>query len=362
MKHRSIIGILAIVTLAFGLVILVDVKHPGHGQSAQNPVQLENQQPGTIAWRITLPTTNRQIEGYASAASINRGQQISFFVNTTDPTYTLQIFRMGWYSGFGGRAITQPVMLTGQQQTIPTPDPTTGFAECNWQNPYVLTTTNADPTQWVSGFYVALVTGSSGYQSYIPFVVRDDTRASALLWSMSTNTYQAYNAWGGKSLYTYNSTNNVAAVMVSYNRPYDDSWGAGEFLNFDFDMLAFLEQQGYDVTYQTDVETDSAPANLALHKGLLSVGHNEYWTLAMRQNITQALGQGISLGFFGANAIYWQIRYQPSTIDSTPNRTIVAYKETAANDPDAQNPATYPLIRPSFDCPMETCHRNRRTL
>ena len=322
-----------------------------HAQSVQNPIQLENAQTGTTNWNLSNPSTNRQIEGYASAASINRGDQISFFVNTADPTYTLQIFRMGWYGGTGGRQMTQPVVLTGHIQTIPSPDPTTGIAECNWSFPYILTTSNADPTQWVSGFYLAKLTGSSGFQWYVPFVVRDDSRTSDLLFNVSANTYQAYNAWGGKSLYTYNSTNAVAAVKVSFNRPYDDSWGAGHFLDFDYDMLAFLEKEGYDVSYQTDLDMHLNPGSLTMHKGVLFGGHDEYWSLQMRQNITAARDSGVSLGYFGANSVYWQVRYEPSTVDGTPNRTIVGYKETASNDPDAQSPSTYPLITTQFRLP-----------
>jgi hypothetical protein len=294
MKHHSLFGTLAIIALVFGLAVVLDIQHPSHVQSAQNPIQLENAQTGTTDWNLNNAATNREIEGYASAASINRGEQISFFVNTADPTYTLEIFRMGWYGGTGGRRITQPVVLTGHKQTIPTLDPTTGFSECNWSFPYVLTTSNANPTQWVSGYYLVKLTGSSGFQSYIPFVVRDDSRSSDLLWNVSVNTYQAYNAWNGKSLYPFNSTNGVAAVKVSFNRPYDDrgSWGAGQFLDFDYDMVGFLEQQGYDVTYQTDVQTHSNPATLSLHKAFLSVGHNEYWTLEMRQNVSRRSAKG----------------------------------------------------------------------
>src|SRR5262249_39387742 len=123
-------------------------------------------------------------------------------------------------------------------------DPTTGMVECNWSAPTTVTTSNSNPTQWVSGFYVILLTGSSGLQRYIPFVVRDDSRVSDLLWHVSFNTYEAYNAWGGKSLYTYNSNASIAgaqaqaggaglnsAVKVSLNRPFDDGWGTGQFLS-----------------------------------------------------------------------------------------------------------------------------------
>ena len=318
------------------------------GAQIGNPVQAENARPGTRAWQITSPTTGPgQIEGYASAPSINRGGQITFYVNTTDPTYTLQVFRLGYYAGLGARAETSAILLTGSSQTVPAPDPVTGVVDCNWTPAYTLTTNNPnDSKDWVSGYYVALLTGrASGLQSYIPFVVRDDSRNSALLFQSSFNTSQAYNAWGGKSLYTYNSTQGIAAVKVSFDRPFDDGMGTGLFISYELDMLSYLEQKGYDVTYVSDLDVHSNPSALFQHKAILDVGHGEYWSWEMRQNVMAALNAGVNLGFFGANMMYWQIRYEASQVTGQNNRVIVCYKTLAdAEDPMAANPATYYLI------------------
>jgi hypothetical protein len=310
------------------------------GQSP-NPIQAENQNPGTSSWLLTNVAANREIEGYASLTSVNAGEQISFFVNTIDPSYTLTIYRLGYYGGLGGRQMMQPVTLGGISQPIPTPDPTYGMAECQWVSPYVLTV----PSNWVSGIYLVKLVGSqSGKQRYIVFVVRNDGRVSDFIFKSGVTTYQAYNAWGGKSLYTFNSTNSVAAVKVSYNRPYDDNQGTGRLLQWELDMLAFLEQEGYDVVYNTDVDTHESPAQLMLHKGFLSVGHDEYWSYEMRQNVTAARDQGVNLGFFSADTANWQIRFETSPISGALDRTEVGYKELWKNDPDASNPATYYLI------------------
>src|SRR5581483_10069140 len=86
---------------------------------AANVVQTENAKAGTPGWQITNLATNHEIEGYASLTSVNRGGQISFFVNTADPTYMLEIYRMGWYGGVGARRVLGPVQLTGIRQPIP---------------------------------------------------------------------------------------------------------------------------------------------------------------------------------------------------------------------------------------------------
>src|SRR5437016_12583343 len=92
-----------------------------------NPIQVENSKQGTTSWQLTNPATLGEIEGYASLTSVNRGGRISFFVNTAEPAYTLEIFRMGWYGGLGGRRMTSALSRTGVRQPLPVTDPTTGL-------------------------------------------------------------------------------------------------------------------------------------------------------------------------------------------------------------------------------------------
>jgi hypothetical protein len=312
---------------------------------------VENAKTGTSAWRLSNPATNREIEGYASATSVNRGQQINFYVNTASSSYTIDVYRMGWYGGQGGRQVAGPVTLSGTSQSIPTPNSTTGLTSCNWINPYTLTTS----VNWTSGYYLAKLTATNnGKQSYIIFVVRDDSSNSKYLVQSPVTTYQAYNNWGGKALYGFRSTNSIPAVKVSFNRPYGlgenassaAAIGAGEFItNFapsneascagwEYNLVRFLEREGYDVTYCTDVDTHATGGSLLLnHKGFLSSGHDEYWSWEMRSNAEAARDAGVSLGFFGSNACYWQIRFEADA-NGVPNRTIVAYKSNA----DTQDP------------------------
>lgn len=350
----TIASLLFLQAPAYSLDVLVSEKN--------NPIVIENIKPGTTDWQLRNPARNQEIEGYASLTSVNRGGEIKLFVNTKDPGYTIEIYRMGWYHGKGGRQIAPAIFRKAVKQPLPIIDKGTGLIECDWQDPYVLKIPDNpnDPTQWASGFYLAKLTGSkSGKQSYIIFVVRDESRPSDILFQSSVTTYQAYNNWGGMSLYRWNSKGKQAA-KVSFNRPYAISpnraaaygVGAGEFITnvqpkrrtsnsgWEYNMVRWLEKNGYDVTYATNIDThedhlDEATGKpmLLLHKAFLSVGHDEYWSWQMRGNVEAARDAGVSLGFFSANTCYWQIRYEPSRITKDINRTIVSYKEGKALDP-----------------------------
>lgn len=323
------------------------VPSPSLEHSAPWTIKAENAKPGSTGWQLTNPAKNREIEGYASATSVNRGQSISIYVNTSDPAYELQVFRMGWYGGAGAREMMPPVVRTGIAQPMPTPDPDTHLIECHWQNPYVLQIpASSDPTDWASGIYLVKLTGSvSGKQSYVIFVVRDDTRSSDLLFQLSVNTDEAYNPWGGWSLYT-----EPRGYKVSFDRPFKGAGGAGYFFEWLYSMVRFLEREGYDVTYSSDVDTDTSGQLLLQHRALLSVGHDEYWSWQMRENVEQARDSGVSLGFFGADASSYQIRYEPSTVTGAPDRTIVCYKE-ASLDPLGKNPNLWYLTTTRFRDP-----------
>ena len=330
--------------------------------SIENPVVVENRRPSAADWHLTNPARKREIEGYASATSVNRGELISLFVNTSSPNFSVEVFRMGWYQGIGARRVYGPITLAGTAQTMPIMDAATGLMDCAWIKPFALMTANpADPTDWASGVYLTKLTESRyGKQSYIIFVVRDDQRQADLLVQQSVTTYQAYNSWSGKSLYKWGSTENKRAVKVSFNRPYAANRqnpaaaygvGAGEFLTnlqphpdsygvsnagWEYNMLRWLEREGYDVAYCTNLDTHTTPVLLLRYKAWLSVGHDEYWSWQMRNHVDAARDAGVHLGFFAANTAYWQVRFEPSSASATPDRIMVCYK-SATRDPIAKN-------------------------
>jgi hypothetical protein len=319
-----------------------------------NAIVAENQKLGTQDWQLTRPATKREIEGYASATSVNRGESIDLYVNTASQNFTLEVFRMGWYGGIGARRVFGPINAPGTRQAMPIMDAETGLMDCAWINPYTLTT---NATNWPSGVYLARLTASdNGMQSYIIFVVRDDQRSSGLLVQLSFTTYQAYNYWGGKSLYHWGSSDGKRAAKVSFNRPYAANsqnpaaaygMGAGEFLTnlqphpdtykvsnagWDYNVVRWLEREDYDVTYCTNVDTHCTENLLQRHAAWLSIGHDEYWSWEMREHVETARDTGVHLGFFTANCAYWQIRFEDSAASRTANRIMVCYKK-ASRDP-----------------------------
>jgi hypothetical protein len=250
---------------------------------------LEGGHAAAQAWQVRTPAKNHEIEGYASRTSVNRGETLELFVSTSAHTYTIEIFRLGWYDGKGAQLMIPAVHRRGMLQRIPEPDPETGLIECQWSDPYLLQVPiSSDQSIWPSGVYLAkLTTSKPAAESYIHFVVRNDDRPSDLLFQTSVATYQAYNKWGGLSLY-----DKPHASIVSFNRPYKRGYGSGDFLFWEYSLVRFLEREGYDVTYTTDVDTHERGHLLTKHKAFLSVGHDEYWSWEMRDNVEAALAQG----------------------------------------------------------------------
>jgi hypothetical protein len=317
----------------------------GHEPPGPNPIELENQHLGTDSWRITERSSDQvhhQVEGYSSATSVNIGGSITLFVSVSPAqSFSISIYRVGYYQGLGARLVqTIPGMAGIRQQSCPM-DLRTGMIACRWKPSYHL----AVPTDWTTGVYLAKLENSQHYQSYVTFTVRQDQRHSDVLYQQSVTTYQAYNNYPddsatssarpatGKSLYEGGSSSvrtglgTTRAVQVSFDRPYAGDHGAGDFLNWEIYFVWWLERSGYDVSYSTDIDTHTDGRNLLNHKAFLSVGHDEYWSRAMYDAATTARDSGVGLGFFGANAAYWQMRLGADR-NGVPNRVMVCYKDT----------------------------------
>ncbi|HEY9852613.1 MAG TPA: N,N-dimethylformamidase beta subunit family domain-containing protein, partial [Leptolyngbyaceae cyanobacterium] len=311
--------------------------------AALNPIVVENQKQGTTAWQIANLAANNEIAGYAGATSVNQGEVLPIKVSLAQPgQYKIDVYRLGYYGGAGGRLITSSGLLNGTTQSGPIFDPNTRLVEYNWNTSYNLQVGN----DWTSGLYIAEMTDiRTGKESQVWFAVRDDDRPADLGFQASFTTYEAYNNYGGYSTYTSNSIGEQRAFKVSFNRPMapthqgslnNDGYNINNMIAWEYNMVAWLESQGYDVSYYTNLDVHTNPLQLFSQKTFLSVGHDEYWSMEMFDNIEKARDNGINLGFFSANTAYWRVRFEPSSTGE-PNRVMVSYKSNWALDPVAQN-------------------------
>jgi hypothetical protein len=288
-------------------------------------IEEENKKPGTTDWQLTFIKSreyrSEMIEGYCSRASVRAGEELDIFLSANPATeVTIDFYRMGYYGGKGGRHMQK----AGPFEIEPQPTPPIGehrLRECQWKRAMQLKI----PDDWISGVYLGkLSCNSHRYESYIIFLVRDDRKAD-IMFQTSDTTWQAYNKWPDEySLYDSDSPEqpHSARTWVSYDRPYGKypqvvdqalSQGSGEFLLWEYPLSFWLEQHGYDVTYCANIDTHADAAGLKRVKCFLSVGHDEYWTLRMFNNVKRAVDEGLNAAFLSGNAIMWAIALEPAT-------------------------------------------------
>ena len=312
--------------------------------STSDLIRQENAKPGTRDWLLTKTRnvpgminkhlTNgrcREIEGYCSANSVRAGETLKIMVSANPVSdFKLEIFRTGYYGGSGARLMKTFESLKAGTQ----PDPAVGenyVRECQWEPTLELEI----PENWTSGVYLGKMTaGRSGIQSYVIFIVRDD-RPCDFLFQCSDLTWSAYNRWPmDYSIYTEHedwTSIGVPSGTVSFNRPYGlfthpvnrhkKSGGSGEYLPWEFPLAFWMEKHGYDVSYISNVDTHTDRKGLLRAKGFISVGHDEYWSLEMYENVIEARDAGVNLAFFGGNSVLCVVPML-SSIDRTPNRNI----------------------------------------
>src|SRR5262245_7465784 len=291
-----------------------------------NRVACENTAAGTPAseWDVA-GSGDASIQGFATAISANRGETVHFKIKTDARLYHLEIYRMGFYGGAGARkvAIVRPSVALPQSQPACGFDASVNLLDCaNWAE----SATWAVPADAASGIYFAKLVRDSGAigASHVFFVVRDDASSSQVLYQTSDTTWQAYNTYGGYSLYGP-GINSVNAKKVSYNRPFvtrSVNGGQSWVFSAEYPMVRWLEANGYDVSYFTGVDADLNGAHLRQHQVFMSSGHDEYWSGNQRANVEAAVANGVNLAFFSGNAMYFKTRWENS------GRTLVCYKES----------------------------------
>ncbi|HWZ65822.1 MAG TPA: N,N-dimethylformamidase beta subunit family domain-containing protein [Patescibacteria group bacterium] len=325
-----------------------------------NAIVSENTLPGTDNgnWFLSISnSTNSTIAGYTDKASYAVGDTVNFKVDSTSNPFRVEIYRLGFYGwdSYGARNMlgNQAGYITGTvtAQPAPTVDGTLGSTSCAW-------TTNATwtvPSGTPSGIYYVLFrrTDVTTQVSVGHFVVRSSSVSSKTVVVTPDSTHQAYNVWGattnqgnlstgtwtGRSLYqigTDGATSNFAhrSYAVSFDRPYSTPSTASTTYLFDseFGLLLFLEAQGYNTTYLSDIDLDSNAHSLDTASLVIISGHHEYWTATMYSAFQNAILAGVNTFINSSNTGGWHTRFAAG---DTNKRTLICYKDSATADVSA---------------------------
>jgi hypothetical protein len=299
-------------------------------------VLAENALPGSPEWRITANPGSGVIEGWADHVAARVGDTVRLFVSTAAPTFQVTAYRLGYYSGAGARRVWSSDPVPGRTQPPCPVTAGTNMVSCDGWTPSL---TMSVTDQFVQGDYVLKLVGAGGEQSYIILTVWDPSSVGTYLFETHSLTAQGWNTYGGFDFYAgsgacpasvprYPQCNR--ARVVSFDRPYVDGHGTGDFLYNEYPLLEFMEENGLDVSYLSDVTLDEHPELIAHHTTFLSLGHDETWTYAERKGLDDAAQHGMNVAFLSAAAMVRHPRLQVSPIG--PDRQEVNYR-SFAEDP-----------------------------
>jgi hypothetical protein len=283
----------------------------------------ENSRPGDRHWEIRHLGAANAIMGYTGAASVVTGQSFPLFVSTTASGFRVRAFRLGWYRGDGARRVWQSGSLRGRQQNAPRLTGPTNTVQTRW-DPILEVPTD----DWPAGAYLLRLDADSGAQRYVPMTVRSTSTAGRVVLKSCVSTWQAYNTWGGYDLYKGPSASyRNRSLAVSLDRPYDLN-GADMFLTYERNVVKLAESLGLPLAYATGMDIAADPHLLDGASGLISPGHDEYWTPGERAKVTAARDDGVNLAFLGANAMFRRIRL------GADGRLVICYKTSYTEDPE----------------------------
>lgn len=298
-------------------------------------------------------TLTLAVEGYTAAQSYRAGDEVAVCCSSQVPSFSVEVARVG--------ATREVVWTRAGIPGRPQPVPADAAAEgCGWSPSFSFTV----PAGWRSGYYeVALradgaAAGDPAAESQAWFALRPapDGPRSPIVLALATNTWNAYNLWGGRCLYT-------GGTQVSFDRPMDRGFlhRVADASGYDgrvaatepggdpghHRLLAYLEAHRYpmwcassgwhgyerrfvrwaeaaghtvDVVANADLED---PSTLEGHRLLVSAGHDEYWSWPMRDTVDAFVAGGGNHAVFSGNTCFWQVRLSPD------GRRMTAFKGQA---------------------------------
>jgi hypothetical protein len=279
-----------------------------------------NQPTGSERWRITRPAFDREVEAYTSRVSGLPGSRVGVMVSTDARSFLAQAWRMGSYPGGSGRLVWGSRAPGGRQAEPSFARYETRTLVARWRP-----SMRVDTAGWEPGFYLFKITTDTGWQTHAPYVVSSPSAAGTVALVAPFTTYQAYNRWGGYSLYEA-PAGDRRSWAVSFDRPWDVLGEANNFRRAALPIIVRAEALGVPLSYFANVDLDRRPDALLGARGYVSMGHDEYWTPAMRRQVQAARDSGTNLAFLGANTMYWRVRLEGRS-------TMVGYRDDAWRDP-----------------------------
>jgi hypothetical protein len=236
------------------------------------------------------------IEGYTDRTGYVQGDTVTLHVSCATPTWDLQVIRVQdpWWAYEG--VVLEVNDIPGVDQPMPTFRPWEG---AGWAP---TTSFTVDPA-WPSGQYIARMTAEDGDQHVHPFVVREDEPGSTSRIALVTmyNTVNAYNTWGGGSIYIGPKT------RVGFRRPYRlfGGWSSGIY---NVRLHTILEEMGYELEYLTEDDIERDPCILRPYDVVILAGHHEYTTSSFYDAMEMHQERGGHIVCCSANDLYWQAR------------------------------------------------------
>ncbi len=271
--------------------------------------------------------------GYPSKVSVAPGESIAFHIsNNNASAYSLNIYREG--------ALRQLMATIPNVSTQTYSCAEKASVGCGWPVAASFTV----PIDWPSGVYTVDIPRGSGGRYQMIFFVRERNPGTArILFLTSVNTFHAYNAYGGGSLY---DTTVPKLQKVSFDRPYSGS-GLGNYTRWESHFVEWAEAAGYSMAYATTYDLEFQPDLLKPYDVVIIAGHSEYWTWDMRQRVKAFVAEGGRFMNLSGNTMWWQVRFEDN------GRTMVGYKSRVDDPVKTREGSTslnwkYPIADTSF--------------
>ncbi len=285
------------------------------------------------------------IRGYPAAPSIQPGGTLTLHVSTDAPRFRMEFHRCGRRLEFQASS----GWLPGRHVPDHLPFQDWGEDGIGLRGEHLprWPAYRFPVPDWRPGVYVAalMVDGDEGAVSTPDgrdgralFVVRTTAPEASILYKLPLFTYHAYNQvsadpydpvtqHGGWCLYTVPDARDLPVAVpptVCLRRPGGGTGGTPwdlfnadpydptprqTFVHWDARFVAWLEAAGYRVDYCTDLDLHEDADLLSPYRLLLSVGHDEYWSDAMRKNARRYVEGGGNVAFFSGNTCWWRIAF-----------------------------------------------------